>query len=512
MQINMRAGSSTRIGSPQLVTAGSCTPYVASSVLREVNAESHYVFGPHGSHPLPHGAQSPTVGKPVQPEEIRPVWERCVNEGYGLSPRVSSGMGAGFPLHVEGDLVAPEASQQGLSPVGRCTSIPLHRKGDLASAEVRERLFSPRLFCAPEDASRFWHLSLQRTNNLERPWLNGYDVMTRQGREMIAESATLSVPVSRMIFAGSHGPVTAEDAWRTQQKCAEQANLRSEAGGGYGYEVMICDDVRTSGYADAIRKAVVGKRVLEIGTGDCAVLAMLCASAGATHVTAVEVVPAIAERARGAIQRAGLAHCVDVIAGHSATTALPEVDIIIHEIVGSIATEEGVAAVLKDLQNRPDVIDSKKKGWSIPKRIETIVAPVAFPAGAPPILSQRMTGSAGVFDVVDCEAPVELLQTRVLSWPVTQQIQLAGFACGPRLLLDDDITLDSFKTHMHWDRQFVPVMDPEGTVPLAAGDAVIIQIEADLRRFPTVHKLTMMCQRMGAQAREILGERVLVNH
>jgi hypothetical protein len=75
---------------------------------------------------------------------------------------------------------------------------------------------------------------------------------------------------------------------------------------------MMDDKRRNSAYDAAIRRAVPGKRVLDIGTG-AGLLAMMAARAGAAHVTTCETVALIAERAREIIAQNGLSDRITVI-------------------------------------------------------------------------------------------------------------------------------------------------------------------------------------------------------
>jgi type II protein arginine methyltransferase len=76
---------------------------------------------------------------------------------------------------------------------------------------------------------------------------------------------------------------------------------------------MMDDKKRNLAYEAAIRRAVPGKRVLDIGTG-AGLLAMMAARAGAAKVTTCEAVGVIADRAREIVTRNGLADRVTVIA------------------------------------------------------------------------------------------------------------------------------------------------------------------------------------------------------
>ena len=166
-------------------------------------------------------------------------------------------------------------------------------------------------------------------------------------------------------------------------------------------------------YLAAIARACAGKRVLDVGTGPDALLAIAAANArtadvsrlerdsllgvwaealafrarvrdddtlalqaGATHVTALECSAEAAAMARAAVERASLQDKIVVLEGYSTTLALPRVDVVVHEIVGDIGSEEGVAAMLADLRARPDVVDSSVAGWSVPRVVETLVAPI----------------------------------------------------------------------------------------------------------------------------------------
>jgi len=76
---------------------------------------------------------------------------------------------------------------------------------------------------------------------------------------------------------------------------------------------MLDDRKRNQAFEAAIRRAVVGKRVLDIGTG-AGLLAMMAARAGAAHVTTCESVPIIGERAREIVAKNGLAGRITIIA------------------------------------------------------------------------------------------------------------------------------------------------------------------------------------------------------
>jgi protein arginine N-methyltransferase 1 len=96
--------------------------------------------------------------------------------------------------------------------------------------------------------------------------------------------------------------------------------------------------------------------VLDLGTGPYAVLAFAAARAGAKKVYCIEADPAVAERARQEIQWAETTipkGVMEVIEGFSTDIELPEpVDLLVCEIAGSIASEEGMYATIGDARRR----------------------------------------------------------------------------------------------------------------------------------------------------------------
>lgn len=274
------------------------------------------------------------------------------------------------------------------------------------------------------------------------------------------------------------------------------------------YNRMAEDTHRLGAYARAIAKAVAGKAVLDLGTGRDALLAKLCVDAGASSVTAVEVVPTVASRARAALASAGLDERVEVLEGHSAAVRLPPVDIVVHEIVGDLAMEEGVAAVVKDLQGRPEVVDACSPGWSLPRRVETRVAPVALGqpegVGLPTSSGARIVrlprpppwesllGPLQTLDAIDTGTPVELQQERCMHWRMGRAAALTGFVCAPWLDLDGEHFVDAWAVPTSWRHKMVTLKDPATVHP---GDEVTLRARVDLRHFPVVYSFSVELRR-----------------
>jgi len=95
-------------------------------------------------------------------------------------------------------------------------------------------------------------------------------------------------------------------------------------------------------------------------------------------VYAIEAQPEAARRARQAVRQAGFDKTIEVLDGCSTAVTLPEkADLVVAEIVGSIASEEGMYATIRDAQarlvKRPDLASS----W-IPNRCQTLAAPATY--------------------------------------------------------------------------------------------------------------------------------------
>ena len=144
------------------------------------------------------------------------------------------------------------------------------------------------------------------------------------------------------------------------------------------YEQMRIDENRTPLYYEAIRRRVTRDTVvLDLGTGAQALLA-LGARAGAARVYAIEAGAASAQAAREAIEAAGFSDVVTVVEGLSTEVTLPErVDVVVSEIVGDVASEEGFYHAISDAHRRFVKEPTLARSW-IPHTCQTWGAPCSY--------------------------------------------------------------------------------------------------------------------------------------
>ena len=180
-------------------------------------------------------------------------------------------------------------------------------------------------------------------------------------------------------------------SWRATDGYADPSFISF---GANEYLWMLNDPGRTPVFAEAIQRALAGREgemvVLDIGTGPEALLALIAARAGAKKVYAVEVQPAVAAAARQAVRDAHdvPSGAVEIFEGFSTELELPErADLLIAEIVGNVASAEGIYSTMHDAQQRLLRRPYEASSY-IPLVVETLAAPMSYmqhhPAIAPP--------------------------------------------------------------------------------------------------------------------------------
>jgi hypothetical protein len=314
------------------------------------------------------------------------------------------------------------------------------------------------------------------------------------------------------------------------------------------YDAMVGDKSRTPQFETSIIKrlnsAIDGpgsQIVLDLGTGPYAYFAIVAAKAGAKKVYAIEASRDACKLARMAVTKAGYDNIITILEGYSTDITLPDnvkADFAIAEIVGSVASEEGVVATINDARLRLVKSPDDPASW-IPRGVQTLGAPASYslhnlftpPAfdwtkldGAPVRFNCRDEGLQLLSDpsVVEDIQFAEMGKSsggatrsgsRKLTFTVdgkrveenakkfndeyrrghvpdaetlamTAASSITGIALWPRLILDDDITInsrhypDGDHQRSHW-QTVLPIMSP---VPVAVkgDDRITVDFEYEV--------------------------------
>jgi len=318
------------------------------------------------------------------------------------------------------------------------------------------------------------------------------------------------------------------------------------------YKAMEQDPTRTPLFRKAIEQRLAAAPseslvALDLGTGPVALFAIIAAELGAKQVYAIEANPAVAASARDVIRKAGWTDVITVLEGFSTDITLPEkADFCIAEICGSVATEEGAYATIRDAHTRFLKEPENAANW-IPSRIQTYAAPASYGLhnlfGPPEFDWMKLNGEPVRFN---CRDPgLQLLADPVLvedlsfcsilskaqddlmnkqqdlafiidakrmeqnqpllydefrrgnSSPAESERlasetahSLSGIALWPRLFLGDDIMIDSrgypsgTPQRSHW-QTVLPIMSGRPVGGLIGGEKVVVALNFDVPKSVT---------------------------
>jgi amino acid adenylation domain-containing protein len=272
------------------------------------------------------------------------------------------------------------------------------------------------------------------------------------------------------------------------------------------YYAMTHDERRNQSYRAAINQVVKDKVVLDLGTGQDAILARFCLEAGARRVYAIELLEESYLKAKACLEQLGLTDRIILIHGDSTKVELPEkADVCVSEIVGAIGGSEGASLILNDARRH-----LKEHGVMIPVRSKTRIAAVSLPEaeflstpGFTKLSSQyveKIFEQVGYrFDLRVCFkglTPADLISTtdifedldfsgltspeysREVSLQITREGRLDGFLVWLHLYTAPNEELDILEQEHCWLPVYLPVFYPG--IEVSAGDNIQAKVSATL--------------------------------
>ncbi len=257
------------------------------------------------------------------------------------------------------------------------------------------------------------------------------------------------------------------------------------------YQTMENDEVRNDAYRKAIRTQLAGKSVLEIGTGPHAFLSRMCIEAGAGRIIAIEANPTVWAQAREFVNRGDMGSRITVLRGMSQDVEIVDrSEALVHEVVGSIGSCEGMAFAVHDAKQRGLIDDP----IFVPQSCTTLF----FPVGDLPLrLLDRMVSAtvrrfksanapgnyrihnfrpawalaeAQEFEHLAFDSDFPLSDARELVFETTRHGAFDGFAFFIRLTVGPGLVVDSLRQRTSWSIPYVRLL--ERAVPVAPGDRI----------------------------------------
>jgi len=266
---------------------------------------------------------------------------------------------------------------------------------------------------------------------------------------------------------------------------------------------MLYDEERVAKYSAAINQVIKkGDVVADIGTGT-GLLAFLCLKAGAKRVHAIERSSAI-DWAKQIADKNGFSDSIIFYKQDSRDCNLPEkVDVVVSELIGHIAFEEGMAESLFDAKERFLVTN----GVMLPERVVLKVALVEENEVYPECIDcwqdiggidyslmreeavkacylsslndRNLLSEPKIFFSVNFKERCQLNLQDKHSFKVCRSGKINGIALWFEAYLSSNVTLSSGPwARTHWKQCFAPIATP---LPVEIDDRLCVNINMQLR-------------------------------
>jgi len=263
------------------------------------------------------------------------------------------------------------------------------------------------------------------------------------------------------------------------------------------YYGLTSDEPRNEHYKAVINRLVKGKTVVDIGTGRDAILARLCAAAGASKVYALELLAESYQQAKQCVQQLGLDDTITVLHGDARQAVLPELaDVCVTEIFEAIGGAEGADVILNDARHL-----LKTGGVVIPERSITNIAAVSLPdtlgdnlqftpvsghyveeifkqVGYPFDLrlciknfpQSHVISTTAIFEDLDFSGRTAPEFRREVILEIQKNAHMHGFLLWLTLHMGYGETLDILEGQYSWFPAYFPIFEP--TIEVVTGDVI----------------------------------------
>jgi len=268
------------------------------------------------------------------------------------------------------------------------------------------------------------------------------------------------------------------------------------------YHLMAKDYRKMDAYQKAMQGVVADRVVVEIGTGALAPLALIAARLGAKKVYALEANKKAAKAAQKLIKRHRFDHIIEVVFGRSEEVSIPETaEILVQELIGQMASEEGMILTMQDAIDR----FTDKDTTHIPECCCTLFAPVCYPQETKISLMDRLkrkskpaenptqklnvwnfpqeyfVAEPAEFEKHDFRAGLKLTDERQVHFNIGKSTSFNGFLLWNQIHFSPGNVLDTLRGTT-WCAIYIPFAGKE--VALLPGDCIEVNTFADLTDEP----------------------------
>ena len=263
------------------------------------------------------------------------------------------------------------------------------------------------------------------------------------------------------------------------------------------YHALTNDLRRNHSYKVAINQLVKDQIVVEIGTGQDAILARFCVEAGARKVYAIERDFETSQQAKACVQNLGFSDSINIIHGDATLVNLPELaDVCVSELVGPIGGCEGAAVIINNARRF-----LKQDGTMIPERSITRIAATSLPESFlhnPKLTSgweyytqkifeqigypfdlrvciknfpnSNLISNVEIFEDLNFTKPVNTAERHEVNFTISKEGRLDGFLVWLNLHTISGEVIDILEHEYSWLPVYFPVFEPG--VEVSGGDTI----------------------------------------